>query len=53
MAELVFILIYAGICGAACASIAEGKGRNGQTWFFLGAIFGLIALAIIAVMPQV
>ncbi len=50
MSLLVIIGLWA-CCGFACASIAKGKNRNEQTWFFLGVLLGIFAVAIISVLP--
>lgn len=38
--------------GAACAAIAQARGRNAVAWFFLGFIFNCIALIILLVLPD-
>jgi hypothetical protein len=39
--------------GAACAAIANAKGRNAVGWFFIGVFLSLIGLIIILVLPNV
>jgi heme/copper-type cytochrome/quinol oxidase subunit 3 len=49
------LLILVGLwvcCGFACASIAEGKNRNSQTWFFLGVLLGIFAVVIVSILPS-
>jgi hypothetical protein len=46
---VVFFGIVSGFC---CAFIANAKGREGAAWFFLGLIFGLFALVVIAAVPS-
>jgi len=46
------LLIIGLIVGAICAAIASSKGRSGVGWFFAGFFFGLIAIIIVAVIPN-
>ena len=46
------ILIIWLLCGVACALIAGAKNRNALGWLFLGCIFGIFALIVVAVMPK-
>lgn len=48
--EFVFIfwLLFAG----ASAVIAASKGRSGFGWFLLGCLFGIFALVVVAVLPN-
>ena len=50
MSLLLVIGLWA-CCGFACASIVKGKNRNEQTWFFLGVLLGIFAVAIVSVLP--
>jgi hypothetical protein len=36
------------LIGGFCAYIAAQKGRSGGAWFFLGLLFGILALVAIA-----
>jgi uncharacterized membrane protein YoaK (UPF0700 family) len=46
------LLIIAWVCsGVACGILAEKKDRDQQLWFVLGILFGVFALATIAVLP--
>ncbi len=45
-------LVVCGICGAICMKIAEGKGRSESAWFWLGFVFGLWAVIVVAVLPK-
>ena len=38
-------------CGIASGMIAEKKSRDATLWFFLGILFGVFALGVIAVLP--
>lgn len=49
--ELLVIVAIWVCCGFACASIAEGKKRNTQTWFFLGILLGIFAVVAISILP--
>jgi hypothetical protein len=40
------------VVGVLCAVVAIGKGRSGFGWFFLGCIFGPLALLCAAVMSR-
>ena len=46
-------LAYWGSFGAFCGWLAEEKGKDRLTWFWLGMAFGLIALLAIAGAPKV
>lgn len=51
MSEL--ILFWSGIgCACFCYDIAKQKNQGGIGWFFLGAVFNVIALIAIAGMPS-
>lgn len=45
---IAFQLIAGLICGIICASIASSKGRNAVGWFFIGFLFGIIPVIIVA-----
>jgi len=45
-------LVVGVICGAACAIIAHGKGRNPWAWFFIGLLLGVIGVVISLVMSN-
>lgn len=47
--ELILIwLLFAG----ATAAVAASKGRSGFGWFLLGCLFGVFALVVAAVLPN-
>ncbi|MAM95710.1 zinc ribbon domain-containing protein [Parvibaculum sp.] len=48
MGYVVIWLLFAG----AAAVVASNKGRSGAGWFLLGAVFGLFALIVVAVLPN-
>lgn len=43
-----FLLVIWIACAFICASIASSKHRSGLGWFFLGLIFGIFAVLVIA-----
>jgi len=45
------ILVHAAF-GAACALIADSRGRSGVAWFFLGFFLTCIALVLVCVLPD-
>jgi hypothetical protein len=45
------VLIYGVSLAGFCAWLAEEKGRDGMRWFWLGFLFGFIALLAIAGAP--
>lgn len=45
-------LIIGLVVGGICAAMAGSKGRSSIGWFFAGVFFGLIAIVIIAVLPN-
>lgn len=47
--EILLIWLAAGVIAAA---IAVSKGRSGIGWFFLGVLFPLIAVIVIAALPN-
>ncbi len=49
---IVLFLAYALIFGAFCAYLAGEKGRSGGSWFFLGLIFGILALLVLIGLPS-
>jgi hypothetical protein len=52
-AELLWVglLIFWCSCGGFCYWLASEKNRDGTSWFFLGFIFGWIALIALAGSP--
>jgi len=50
---MVFLLGLWLLIGYGCYSVANSKGRRGGLWFILGALFGLLALLILALLPAV
>ena len=49
---LIFYLAMPCIFGAICASIANGRGRSGLGWFFVGFFAGCIGLILVLVLPD-
>jgi hypothetical protein len=45
--------IIALIFGTICAVVANGKGRSAVGWFFIGFLFGLIALIIVCIISDI
>jgi hypothetical protein len=52
LATLILLGLWA-LVGYGCYSVAVGKGRRGGLWFILGALFGLLALLWVALLPAV
>jgi hypothetical protein len=48
---LIFVLIRV-VMGIAAAAIASHKGRSTVGWFFIGFFFDLIAIIVVAVLPN-
>jgi hypothetical protein len=48
-----FLIIVWILCGAACAIIAQKKGRDQMLWFILGILGGILTLAVLALLPNV
>lgn len=46
------IIIFWIVCAIACSAIAASKGYGGCLWGFLGLVFGVFALLIVAVLPS-
>jgi hypothetical protein len=40
------------LCAFACTAIASAKGQSGCLWFFLGFVFGPLAVLIAACLPK-
>jgi hypothetical protein len=49
--EGIIVILWV-LCGWACSSIAKSKNRNKELWSVLGVLFGIIALAVIFLLPQ-
>ena len=47
------LLLFWFLCAIGAAAIGSMKGRSGILWLLLGAVFGLFALVIVAVLPKV
>ena len=52
MEFLLLFLVYALIFGSFCAYLAGEKGRSGGSWFFLGFVFGILALLVLIGLPS-
>lgn len=52
MEFLILFLVYALVFGFFCAYLAGEKGRSGGAWFFLGLIFGILALLVLIGLPS-
>ena len=48
----VLFMFYAVVMGAFCAYLANEKGKDGAGWFFLGMLFGIIALLVLVGLPS-
>ena len=51
MEFILLFLVYALIFGFSCAYLAGEKGRDSTAWFFLGLIFGILALLVLIGLP--
>lgn len=49
---LLILLVCMYLFGRFCSRIAESKGYDKRTFFWLGAIFTIPALIIVSVMPD-
>ncbi len=47
----VFLIVWL-VFGILCALVASSKGRHAFGWLVLGCIFGIFALALIAILPS-
>lgn len=52
MATILGILIAFVCMGLLVGSIARRRGRPFGLWFFLGGLFGLLALIVLLIMPR-
>jgi hypothetical protein len=52
MENLIVWAILCGICGAACATIAEKKYRDPQTWFWLGFFLFPFSFFVLLCLPE-
>jgi len=46
---MIFVIIWL-ICGFGCAAIAKSKNKSAGGWFFIGILFGPLALLIVGFM---
>jgi hypothetical protein len=51
MENIIIVLVITIAMGFLSAKIAEGKRRDQTVWFILGALFGLIAVIVISLLP--
>jgi len=51
-ANMEFIIIWV-IFGAISAYIASNKGRSGAAWFFLGMLFGPLAILAAVIVDRI
>lgn len=51
MGSLIILGMWA-LCGWACYSIAKSKSRNKELWVVLGVLFGVFAVIIVSVLPN-
>ena len=49
----VLVIIWIVAFGALCGWLADEKGRSGSNWFWLGAVFGFVALLVLGFAPAV
>ena len=43
--------IHGMILGSACSYIARNRNRYTKNWFLMGFVFGVIALAVLVLLP--
>lgn len=46
------VTVQAVVCGALSAHIADSKGHNSVSWFFVGLLFGILGLIAAAGLPD-
>jgi hypothetical protein len=46
------VIVLAIACCFLCGRIAEHRGRSIRAWVWLGAIFGPLALLLVATLPR-
>ena len=46
-----FVVIWL-LCLVATPFVAGAKGRSGTVWFFLALVLGLLALLLVAILPE-
>ena len=51
MEFVLLYLVYGVVLGSFCAYLAGQKGRDGTSWFFLGLVFGILALLVLIGLP--
>ena len=51
-AMISIVLLLNIVIGFYAAGTAAEKGHDGTTWFFMGLVFGVVALAIINIAPD-
>lgn len=51
--ESLLLFIFWMLFAITCSSLAERKNRNQFLWGILGFIFGIFALLVIALLPEV
>lgn len=49
---LPFLLVSAVVCAVLADRMAGRKGRNRNTWMFLGLLFGWLAILVLATVPD-
>jgi drug/metabolite transporter (DMT)-like permease len=51
METAVMLAVWA-LCGWACYQMAQSKNRNKELWAVLGVLFGIFAVIILSVLPN-
>jgi hypothetical protein len=46
------LLVYAVLCAAVAGRMAVKRGRSKKGWMIAGALFGVLALAVLALLPN-
>jgi hypothetical protein len=48
----ILILLQCVVCAFFCSYVAKEKGKNGESWFIIGLLFGIIALIALIAIPS-
>lgn len=51
--ELFFLLLFSFFWGWRCAVVAENKGRDTNTWFWVGFFTGIFGLIVLVCLPDI
>lgn len=51
--ELIIMIAVAALFAWLCSEMAESRNRNATTWAIMGALFGIFAVIILALVGKV